>query len=148
MNLASTVGLHAFYTIAIVQHAHDIGIEIQINTILPRRFQVRIAKPERAYLMIAKELQCPFGLGRYRQLVCTQLLLPQPTYLVSQMWNMRNNMLRIELVFIILNDELKSRTLELEIHPMAVDQFLMQLWIKCIRLQGKVEEAFRENMRC
>ncbi|MNJ45665.1 hypothetical protein D3C77_407720 [compost metagenome] len=132
--------LHGTDPRPLMQHTCDIGVVEQVYAILSCRFHIRVGQAERTDLMIAKKLQGPACQITDSWLRLTQSVLIEPAHLLGQVWNLRNDVLGVELVFVVVDHILETRALELEVHTVAIDQLTMQLWIKCIRLQGKVEE--------
>ncbi|MNR11141.1 hypothetical protein D3C85_1274290 [compost metagenome] len=87
------------------------------------------------------------GLMADCRLRLAQGLAVEPAYLVGQMRNLRDDVFGVQAVFIVVDHVLEAGALELEVHAVAVDQLAVQLWIKCVGLQGKVEERLRQDMR-
>ncbi|MNJ47360.1 hypothetical protein D3C77_425170 [compost metagenome] len=81
-----------------------------------------------------------------RRFCLTQGLAIKPAHLLGQVRDLRDDVFGVQLVFIVVDHVLQARAFELEVHAVTLDQLLMQLWIKCIGLQGKVEERLRQNV--
>jgi len=139
--------LHAGHAAAVVQHASDVGIDEDVDAVLPRTFHVGIGETERADLVVAEKFQCPTSLMTDARLGFAQCGLIEPAHLIGQMRNAADNVLGVEPVFVVINDELQSGLFKLEIHPVLVLQLAMQRRVQRVGLQGEIEERLRQDMR-
>jgi len=144
---ALAVGAHAGHLAALTHDLDDVGVEVQIDSILPGPFGVGIGQPERAHLVIAQKLQRTLRIVTDARLRLAQGRLVEPAHLIGQMRDIGDNMLGIEPVFIVINHVLEPGALELEIHPVVFQQFLVQAGVQGIGLQGKVEKTRWQDMR-
>ncbi|MNN53631.1 hypothetical protein D3C81_1683950 [compost metagenome] len=51
--------LHTGDATAVMQHTGDVGVDEDVDAVLPCTFHVGIGEAERADLVIAEKLQCP-----------------------------------------------------------------------------------------
>ena len=145
---ALVIGAHADHLAALAHHLGNVGVEVQVDTILPGTFGVGIGQAERADLVIAQKLQRTPGIVTDSGLRFTQRRLIEPAHFIGQMRDIGNNMLGVQAVFIVINHVLEPGALELEIHAVLFQHFLVQAGVQGIGLQGKVEETIGQYMRC
>ena len=132
---------------AVVQHAGDVGVDEDIDTILPRAFHVGVGEAERADLMVAEKLQRPACFMTDAGLGFAQCGLIEPAHLIGQMRNAADDMFGVEAVFIVINHEFEPGLFELEIHAVIVFQFTVQRRVQRVGLQGKIKERLWQDMR-
>ncbi len=98
--------------------------------------------------MVAEKLQRTVRAFGDRWLRLAQCLAVKPTDLRLQVRDVLDDVLGVKLIFIALDHVLEPSALELEVHPVALDQLLVQLRVKRVGLQRQIEEALRQDMRC
>ncbi|MNH11797.1 hypothetical protein D3C79_713210 [compost metagenome] len=140
-------GQHTTDPRTLVQHTGDIGVVEKIHTILARGFHIGIRQAEWADLVITEKLQSTTRLMADRRFRPAQGLAIEPVHLLGQVRDLRDDVFGVQLVFIVVDHILQACAFELEVHAVTLDQLLVQLWIKCIGLQGKVEKRLRQDMR-
>ena len=144
---ALVVSAHTGHLAALAHDLGHVGVEVQIDTILPSPFGVGIGQAERAHLMIAQELQRTLRIMAHAWLCFAQRRLVEPAHLIGQMGDIGDNMLGIQAIFIVINHILEPGALELEIHPVVFQQLLVQAGVQRIGLQGEIKKTLRQDMR-
>lgn len=132
---------------ALAQHADDVGSQQQLDAVLARRLQVGVGQAERADLVVAEEFQRAVGRVADRRLGTTQFLAVQPAHLLGQMRDLRHDVLGVLAILVVLDHVFQAGALELEVHPVAFDQFSVQFRVQRVGLQGEVEERRRQDVR-